>query len=134
MVKMNNWIKVTDRLPELNVRVLILCGQYIEIDKYSVLKDGNIWSCTAKEVVSHWMPLPPIEINGEDEGYTCSIPTYGPTFEEVSKQMRINCDILKKEFSDHVDKEIARFIEVKDYDEEKQEMKLCIKEIIGQDE
>lgn len=66
---MNNWIKVTDRLPELNVRVLILCGQYIEIDKYSDPKDGNIWSCTAKESVSHWMPLPqpPIEIKGQDE-------------------------------------------------------------------
>jgi hypothetical protein len=52
-----------------------------------------------------------------DEGKTCSIPYYTPTFEEISKQMRINCDILKKEFSDHVNKEILRFTEMKDKNE-----------------
>jgi hypothetical protein len=36
-------------------------------------------------------------------------PEYTPTFEEVATQMRINCDLLKKEFSDHVDSEILRF-------------------------
>jgi len=36
------------------------------------------------------------------------IPEYIPTFEEVSKQMRINVDILKQEITDHVDKEIER--------------------------
>ena len=36
------------------------------------------------------------------------IPQYTPTFEQVSKQMRINVDILKQEISDHVDKEIER--------------------------
>jgi hypothetical protein len=36
------------------------------------------------------------------------IPQYTPTFEEVSKQMRINVDIFKQEITDHVDKEIAR--------------------------
>jgi hypothetical protein len=55
---MNEWIKVSDRLPELNIRVLILCGQYVEIDKRSDPKDDNIWSCTAKEGVSHWMSFP----------------------------------------------------------------------------
>jgi len=43
--------------------------------------------------------------------YICKIPEGIPTFEETSKQMRINVDILKKEFTDHVDKEIKRFRE-----------------------
>jgi hypothetical protein len=38
--------------------------------------------------------------------FDSKIPQNTPTFEEVSKQMRINVDILKKELSDHVDKEI----------------------------
>jgi hypothetical protein len=29
--------------------------------------------------------------------------------EEMSKQLRINVDILKKEFTDHIDAEIHRF-------------------------
>jgi len=41
--------------------------------------------------------------------YNNTIPTYTPSFEDVSKQMRINLDVLKKEFSDHVDSEIERF-------------------------
>lgn len=31
------------------------------------------------------------------------------SFTETAKQMQINCDILKKQFSDHVDSEIKRF-------------------------
>lgn len=37
------------------------------------------------------------------------IPDYEPTYEEITIQMRINADIIKKEISDHIDKEIERF-------------------------
>lgn len=37
------------------------------------------------------------------------IPEYSPTFEEISKQMRINIDILKHEITEHVDNELKRF-------------------------
>ncbi len=36
------------------------------------------------------------------------IPVHTPTFEEISKQMRINIDILKEEITDHINKEIDR--------------------------
>lgn len=36
------------------------------------------------------------------------IPNYNPSFTELSKLMRINADIIMKEISDHVDKEIER--------------------------
>lgn len=41
--------------------------------------------------------------------YEINIPEYTPSFKEVSKQMRINADIIMKEISDHVDREIERF-------------------------
>ncbi len=41
--------------------------------------------------------------------YEEKIPENSPTFQEISTQMRINVDILKKEISDHCDKEIERF-------------------------
>ncbi len=41
--------------------------------------------------------------------YSPSIPPYTPTFEEISKQMRINQEIVMKQISDHVDREIERF-------------------------
>ncbi len=41
--------------------------------------------------------------------YITRIPEYSPTFEELSKQMRINADIIMKEISDHVDSELERF-------------------------
>lgn len=44
------------------------------------------------------------------------LPESLPNFQEISKQMRINADILKLEISDHVDKEIQRF---------RKEMKIC---------
>lgn len=42
------------------------------------------------------------------EPYKPAIPQYIPTFEEISKQMRINQEIVMKEISEHVDKEIER--------------------------
>ena len=45
----------------------------------------------------------------EKPHYITKIPEYVPYFEEISKYMRANVDILKKEISDHVDKEIIRF-------------------------
>lgn len=36
------------------------------------------------------------------------IPTFSPSFEEISKQMRINADIIKEEITLHVNKEIER--------------------------
>jgi len=44
-----------------------------------------------------------------DEENGMPIPKYTPSFEEIAKQMRINCDILKKEFSDHVNEKIERY-------------------------
>ncbi len=38
-----------------------------------------------------------------------SIPDCKPSYEEISKQMRINFDILKQEITDHIDKELKRF-------------------------
>lgn len=38
-----------------------------------------------------------------------SIPDCMPDHQEIAKQMRINADIIKKEITDHVDKEIKRF-------------------------
>ena len=47
---------------------------------------------------------------GRDEIlYEKTIPEYMPTFQEISTQMRINVDFLKKEISDHCDSEIQRF-------------------------
>lgn len=40
--------------------------------------------------------------------YLTKIPKDCPTFEELSKQMRINIDILKKEITAHVDRELER--------------------------
>lgn len=40
------------------------------------------------------------------------IPEYEPSFTELSKQMRINADIVMKEISEHVDKEIKRLKDV----------------------
>jgi len=37
------------------------------------------------------------------------IPNHTPTFEEISKQMRINVDILKDEISNHCEREIEIF-------------------------
>jgi hypothetical protein len=37
-----------------------------------------------------------------------NIPQYAPNYEEITKMMRINADILKKEISLHVDQEIIR--------------------------
>jgi len=36
------------------------------------------------------------------------IPEYSPSFEEISKQMRINADILIQEITAHVDSQILR--------------------------
>lgn len=41
--------------------------------------------------------------------YKDVIPSYTPTFEEISKQMKINQEIVMKEISEHVDKELERF-------------------------
>ncbi len=42
-------------------------------------------------------------------GYSYKIPDASPSFEDISKQLRINADIIMKEFTDHIDKEIVRF-------------------------
>ena len=38
-----------------------------------------------------------------------TIPSYTLSAEEVSKQLRINCDCIKKEITDHIDSELRRF-------------------------
>lgn len=40
--------------------------------------------------------------------YITSIPVYQPDFSEITRQMRINADILMREISDHANKEISR--------------------------
>jgi len=58
-------------------------------------------------------------MNKECKCYRCKIdkeakrnptrmPEYTPTFKEISCQMKINAEIIMKEISDHVDKEIKR--------------------------
>jgi hypothetical protein len=44
----------------------------------------------------------------------CKIPEYTPSFEEISKQLRINADIIMRGISNHVDKEIERLKKAKD--------------------
>jgi hypothetical protein len=56
------WISVKDRLPEEYkyrpgdrcVLVLTKDGD-IELDKITYPKDGNLWECTLKDVITHWM-------------------------------------------------------------------------------
>lgn len=40
--------------------------------------------------------------------FDSKIPKCTPTFQEISKQMRINQEIIMKEITEHVDKEILR--------------------------
>lgn len=37
------------------------------------------------------------------------IPNPTPSFEQVSKQMRINVDVLKEEITNHINAELERF-------------------------
>jgi hypothetical protein len=39
------------------------------------------------------------------------IPELQPSFKEISELMRINADIVMKEITDHIDKELTRFKE-----------------------
>ena len=55
---MNEWIKVTDRLPDLMQVVLVFYDPYIWIERRTEPKDGNIWASTDKKFITHWMPLP----------------------------------------------------------------------------
>jgi hypothetical protein len=54
------WISVKDKLPELNQHVLIAVkfNRSICIDYISFPKDGNLWTLTDKEWITHWLPLP----------------------------------------------------------------------------
>ena len=58
-LKNMEWISVKDHLPESDVPVLLYHHPYIGVDMRTNPKDGNIWSSTSKESVTHWMPLPP---------------------------------------------------------------------------
>jgi hypothetical protein len=56
---MSSWIDVNEKLPDENVRVLVICKSCsIEIEKITNPKDGNLWSCISKESITHWQPLP----------------------------------------------------------------------------
>jgi hypothetical protein len=52
------WISVKDRLPEKDIPVLIYHSPYIGIDMITHPKDGNLWACTYKECITHWLSLP----------------------------------------------------------------------------
>lgn len=41
--------------------------------------------------------------------YNPTIPDCEPNPMEISKQLRINADILKQEITDHIDSELKRF-------------------------
>lgn len=42
------------------------------------------------------------------KGSDPKIPSYDASFEEIAKQQKINTDILKKEVTEHIDKELDR--------------------------
>lgn len=43
------------------------------------------------------------------EKFDKKIPDYIPEFSEFSKQLKINCEFIKKEITDHINDEIKRF-------------------------
>lgn len=53
---MNNWIKVSDRLPDIDEKVLTLHGESIDVLRY----DGYKWrqGYDVFTPPSHWQPLP----------------------------------------------------------------------------
>lgn len=55
---MNTWIRVTDKLPETDVRVLVTDGKMVDIDtmRFTLLLNNPIWMYV--DEVTHWMPLP----------------------------------------------------------------------------
>ena len=59
-VTVQEWIPVTERLPEEDGDYLAYFGEYdgICVVYYEVLKTKSKWCCKWKEV-THWMPLPP---------------------------------------------------------------------------
>ena len=58
-VTVQEWIPVTERLPEKSGEYLTYCGDYdgVCVLYYEVLKTKGKWRTRWKEV-THWMPLP----------------------------------------------------------------------------
>ena len=59
-----NWIKTSERLPEIEVEVIIVVD---EIKDFATLEDDNSWRdkfgdllYATIESVEYWMPLPPL--------------------------------------------------------------------------
>jgi len=52
------WIKCSDRLPHEfktgDEPVIIFTKYGISLDKITHPKDGNLWECTDKNIVTHW--------------------------------------------------------------------------------
>lgn len=58
---MSRWINVEDRLPIEEEEVLVkTTNSNILIEKITNPKDGNLWSCVDKMLITHWMELPKI--------------------------------------------------------------------------
>lgn len=59
-VTVQEWIPVTEKLPEESGGYLAYCGEYdgICILYYEVLKTKGRWRSKWKYDVTHWMPLP----------------------------------------------------------------------------
>ena len=56
---MSGWISVKDRLPDLNLEVLVsikLPSRYKVSTSYNSTLGG--WQCGYGEYITHWMPLP----------------------------------------------------------------------------
>ena len=72
-------------------------------EAFGALLSNNLYYDECREVLKDLLE------EFQSAPYINKIPDYQPTFEEISKQLRINCDCIKKEVADHVDLKIKRF-------------------------
>ena len=63
----SDWVKCSERMPELNVPVLVHTGSGMRIDKAYDFGDGVSFYEDLYGDVTHWMPLPapPMEISND---------------------------------------------------------------------
>ena len=63
----SDWVKCSERMPELNVPVLVHTGSGMRIDKAYDFGDGVSFYEDLYGDVTHWIPLPatPVEISND---------------------------------------------------------------------